>query len=262
MKLFSAIIRISLVLPIYANAQTNCADFVGTTVKQKSFDQAISSLKSVAPKDEFETTAAYEARLAAADNSKLIVISKPIEDIKYLSYDADAGALHIESYAFNSTVFDAWNAFYATKSEIKASVLSNRATVVSKLDVTTGSYTAQNGFGAKTTVTKVTRTLKAIFEAEERDSSNKLFVNTDSNGVIGALPMSAVEAKVFKRQAKIAFVVIPKKPYVVRSTYAEGKTTINNPIDMMVNATILIADFQCGLLINSANQVLASFETK
>lgn len=74
--------------------------------------------------------------------------------------------------------------------------------------------------------------------------------------------MSVAEAQAFKPQAKIAIVAVPKLPYVVRVSYPSGETMISNPTEVTVNATIVVADIQCGLLLKTANHVVAAFATR
>lgn len=247
--------------PTTAQAQSTCASYVDTTVSPQTFDQAVASVKPVAPKGEFETTDAYQGRLAAAGSSGPLIISKKIEGAEYLAYNADKGVFEVKSYLFDNTNFSAWDTFYYAKvTAVKAGTIGNLDVTISSSEVATGTYSAQNGFGAKTTVTKIARTEKAIFDRETARYGEELFPNKDA--VIGELPMSTTEAQAFKVQAKIAFVVAPKLPYVVRATYPYGETTISNPTDVTVNATVLVADIQCGLLMNSANQVVAAFQTR
>ncbi|KTE27489.1 hypothetical protein ATE69_05510 [Sphingopyxis sp. H071] len=248
--------------PAAAQAQSTCASYVGTTVAPLTFDQAVGSIKPVAPKGEFETSDAYQARLASSGGSGPLIISKKIEGAQYLAYNADAGAFEVKSYLFDNTNFSAWDTFYYAKvTSPKASTMGNLDVTISSSEVETGTYSAQNGFGAKTTVTKITRTEKAIFEGEPARYNDNLFIS-DKDAVVGRVPMSVAEAQAFKPQAKIAIVAVPKLPYVVRATYPYGDTTISNPTDVTVNATVLVADIQCGLLMNGTNQVVAAFPTR
>ncbi|BAI95711.1 hypothetical protein Sj15T_00600 [Sphingobium sp. TA15] len=247
--------------PIAAHAQSSCASYTGTTVAPLSFDQAIASIKPVAPKGEFETTDAYQARLAAGAASGPLIISKKIEGAEYLSYNADKAAFEVKSYLFDNSNFSAWDTFYWAKSDVKASTIGNLDVAISSSEVATGTYSAQNGFGARTTVTKLTRTEKAIFDRETASYGEQLFI-ANKDAIVGEVPMSVAEAQSFKPQAKIAFVVVPKLPYVVRANFPQGETTISNPTDVRVNSTVLVADIQCGLLMNGTNRVIASFQTR
>ena len=255
-----------LAIPTLVSAQTSCGSFVGTTVKPINFDRAIASLRSSPSKDEFETTAAYMVRLASIDNPVELIISKPVEDIKFLAYNADAGHLEVESYAFSNISFNPWKAFYNSKSGLEANINTfgspNRGVVISETYKNTGSYTAHNTFSAQVTVNKQLRITKSIFETREKSDSDSIFVNKTSSGIVGTLPMSPSEAKKFRSTAKIAFVVNPKQPYVVRSKYISNEPTMDRPLDETADETILIADLRCGLLMTATNVVMLSLEIK
>ena len=49
-----------------ANAQNRCAAYVGKTVALTTVEDAIAGFAHLTPKDEFETTAQFKARRAAA----------------------------------------------------------------------------------------------------------------------------------------------------------------------------------------------------
>jgi hypothetical protein len=218
-------------------------------------------LKAPAPKGEFETTAAYQARVAASGQAGPLVISKRMEDPKYLEYDADQQAFKVQKYLFDNTNWPAWEAFYHAKNGVSASSSSdgNIDIVISSTDTPTGSYQAQNGFGARTTVTKITRTIKVIFQGEGRYGED-LFLTKST--VLGTIPMAVDQAKTFRQLAKIAFVVVPTAPYVTRASYLWGETTIDSPSEMRINAVILDADIQCALLTDNLNKVLAAYPTR
>lgn len=244
-----------------AQAQSQCDGYIGQTVAPKTLDQALLSLNAPAPKGEFETTAAYQARVASAGNNGPLVISKKMEDPKYLEYDADQQVFKVQKYLFDNTNWPAWEAFYHAKNGVKASTSSgsNLDIVISSNDTPTGTYQAQNGFGARTTVTKITRTIKVIFQGEGRYGED-LFLTKEP--ALGTIPMSVDQARTFRQLAKIAFVVVPTAPYVTRANYLWGETTIDSPTEMRINAIVLNADIQCALLTDNLNKVLAAFPTR
>lgn len=261
MRTTSCLLIVGLFIGTAAQAQSQCDNYVGQVVTPKTLDQAILDLNAPAPKGEFETTAAYQSRIAAAGSGRSLIIGKRLEDPKYLEYDADQQVFKIQKYLFDNTNWPAWEAFYHAKNGVKASTMSsgNLDVVISSNDTPTGTYSAQNGFGARTTVTKITRTIKVIFEGEGRYGED-LFLTKET--VLGTVPVNLEQAKSFRQQTKVAFVVIPKAPYVTRANYLWGETTIRNPTEMRVNAIVLNADFQCALLTDGLNKVLAAFPTR
>lgn len=127
------------------------------TVSPSSFDKAIAGIKPFAPKREFETSDAYQAWLAASGASGPLIIAKAIEGAQYLRYNADIGAFEVPSYLFDNSNFSAWDAFYfAEVSSLEADSSGNLDIAISSSEVATGTYSAQNGFGSRTTVTKIT----------------------------------------------------------------------------------------------------------
>lgn len=252
---------LAIVVPGAGNArEVQCASYTGQVVSPSSFEQAIALSNAPEPKGEFETTAAYQARVAGSGGAGPIIISKKPEDSKYLEYDADRQAFAVKSFFFHNTNMPAWEIFYHAENGVTASTMSNIDIVVSEQEKITGSYSAQNGFGAKTNVTKIFRTIKGVFERDARSYSETLFPGEDA--IVGYIPMAVEAARAFKPQAKAAFVVTPKAPFVTRAEFPYGKTTIQNPTDVTIGATVLHADIQCALLLDAGNKVLGAFETR
>lgn len=244
-----------------------CASYVGNTVTPQTFSAVVNSLGIVSPRGEFETTAQYQARIASANATGPRIISKNIEEQRFIQYDADNSRLRIQSYAFSNRQIDYWGAFYAARPPgLEASTSSNIAVLISQVSNPTGTYLAQNAFGARWTVTRVSRTSDAIFERRAgigTRGSDRLFRN-DNGGVdsfIGELRLSPDEAQRLRPQLRIAFVVEPRAPFLVTGTHQPGEVTIRNPFDTTETFRVLIADIQCGLLMDNTNKVLASFPT-
>ena len=246
-----------------ANAQNQCADYLGQTIAPKTFDEAIMSFANLAPKGEFETTAQYEDRKKSALAGILgpLLISKAPEDRKYFQYDADAQKLRIITYAFQNTFFDTPSAFFVAGSKIDASTLENIQVVISRVDQPTGSYVAQNGFGASARVISVKRTTAVIFDRKANFGEPLFPTAKGSPYVVGELTLVPAEAQALKPNLKLAFVVVPREPYLIRGSKPGSVTTIQNPIDVTENFSILIADIQCGLVTDSTNKVLAAYPT-
>lgn len=107
----------------------------------------------------------------------------------------------------------------------------------------------------------VHRAVQAIFEREGKSFDDDLF-NSGPDGVVGRLDMDIGKAKIFKSEARIAFVVAPKIPYLLISSFPLGKTTIDNPVDMTVDTQILIGDIRCALLLEGNGGVVLSIPTR
>lgn len=250
-----------------ANAQT-CQTYVGQTVTLNSFDSVAATLKAMpTTKGEYETTATFEARVAAARGAMPETVIIPgIFSAKYVTYDADSGTLKVQAYALSnvntdySYVFGYGRPFYE---KVKYSSLGNRDAVVFQSETATGSYVASNAYGAKATVTKITRLHKAIFEGEQGSYNEDLFVDQKPgvDALLGTVPMSIPDAQALKANGKVAFVVKPKWPF-----FAEGRrlgdATISNPIEVTNPIQVIVGDIQCGLLLTPTNKVVAAYTTR
>lgn len=250
-----------------AQGQDRCAVYLGQKIAPITIDAAISRFATLTPKGEFETTAQYEARKARAigSTSGPFVISKAPEDRKYLEYDADAGKLRISRFAFQNSAFNAWKTFFnaGVDKAIDVDIYANYDVVISQVDVPTGVYTGSNSFGAKTKVVKINRVTKAIFDRKAPGIlDDDLFIaGTKEPYAVGELSVPPERAKVLKQTIKMAYVVEPKEPFLVRSSYNGHEPTIQVPTDVTEVVSVLIADIQCGLVTDATNTVLGAYPT-
>ncbi len=267
MKIYRYLAAAILHFPIAAEAQT-CDAYVDQIVVQNSFSSVVSTLKALpTTKGEYETTAAFEARVAVARGTMPeTVIIPAIFSSKFVNYDADTGVLKVQAYALRNVNTDYSYVFgYGSKyyEKVKYSSLGNREVVVFESETPTGTYVASNAFGAKATVTKVRRLDQAIFEGEQGNYNEKLFIDQmpGADALLGTLPMSIPEAQAIKTSGKVAFVVQPKWPF-----YAEGtnlmEATISSPLEVTNPIQVIVADIQCGLLLTGGNKVVAAYTTR
>lgn len=261
----SSFATILLLNSSFAYADDRCAGYVGKIVKPETFKDLASTLDNTAPKGEFETTVDYQKRLASAQSGGPRIISKEFEDPKFFEYDADGARLRIKAYAFNTGYMDFWSAFYDNKSDIKASVGDNIATVISQKDAPGGTFDAQNGYGAHFTVTRINRVTEAVFDrkAEVITKPNigyEQIIPSDANGYVGQILMSPTEAQKLKPKIRIVFIVQPRVPFLVQGKHQVGKVTTQNPVEVTESFSILIVNIQCGMLIDDNNRVLASYD--
>lgn len=248
-----------------------CTDWVGQTVKPISFTQAVSKLPKVPPKGEYETTPQYEARRDAAigsgGNQALIIARQPI-DRGLFQYDADKQLLSVSAALFGSSELEAWQAFYGTAAFdlLKPSLDWNFNLVFSSVDRSEGSYAAQNSFGAKVVVRKVTRRVEAIFERPHLPLSGEhqgLFPSADfAPFAVGYLSLSPAEAKRLKPLLRLAIVAVPKEPYLVKGPAGYEEATIAHPVETRTDATVIIADMQCGLVLDDKGAVLGAYSIR
>lgn len=256
-----------MLVPSMASAQS-CESYVGQTVTLNSFNVVAAAMKKMpAVKGEYETTAQYEARIAAARGSTPETVILPgVFSPKYMTYDADAGVLKVQAYALrniNTSYGDVFGYGSPYYEKVKYSSLDNIDAVLSQKETPTGTYTASNAYGAKALVTKITRLDQAVFEGEADFRKGDLFVDQKPgvDAQLGTIAMTIPEAQAFKAGGKVAFVAKPKWPY-----YAEGKRTyepkIDSPTEVNNVIQVIVADIQCGLVLSPTNKVLAAYTTR
>lgn len=163
---------IAVTIASTARAQTSvCDTYVGRAVTPTTFDAAAAILKRFpAEKGEYETTTAYEARLAAARAAipSTLIITSTL-DPTYLKYNADAGSLEVVAYALRNINTDYSSVFgYGTPyyEKVKYSSFDNIDWVLSETESVTGSFVGSNAFGAQVLVNKILRIDKSIFQGE------------------------------------------------------------------------------------------------
>ncbi len=230
----------------------------------------VAAFGSLGPKGEFETTADYEARRNASVGTaaRTVIIPKQPEGLEYFEYDADAQKLKVLSYAFDNTGLDVWSAFYAAElyGKIDVNTFGNVEVVISREENPTGSHVASNAYGATVDVLEIAWTTRAIFDRQGDGTSGLdygLFPSADNSPyVVGELSLAPAEAQRLKPTLQVGFVVTPREPYLVTGRHKVGKTTIQNPRAITEDFSILIADIQCGVVMDSSDKILMAYPTR
>lgn len=245
-------------------AAEECQSYVGQTVIPKTFDAVALTLKAVpSSKGEYETTAAFEQRLAAhgIDPHPTIISTKL--DPQFLTYDADRGELVVKSYALRNINTEYRGLFGYGKPLYEKFSLStgNIDWVVSSTDTVQGGYRASNAFGATVSVQKKIRIDRSVFQEPDPSFGTDLWTDADKDAVLGRIPMTVSDAKNLKALGRGAIVFVPKSPY-----FAEGVShstpTIENRTDLTQIIKVIFADIQCGLILDGSNKVLGAYKTR
>ncbi len=247
---------------VTVHAQDTCASYVGTTIKPQTFDAAAAPFAKLTPKGEFETTAQYEARKAAATGGSaatVIVTEKSQQEFKY---NADDQSIYVNAYAFHNIRFDTARAAMNAQPQFTGG--GNIYAVVSQQEHITGSYVGQNGFGATTIVHKHIKHSNVIFERPAASSGPKGIEGESIFGggggaYLGKISMPPQQAKTALSALKLAIVLKPKDPYLANGSWRGDEPTFDSPDRYTYSFTILFADFQCGLVTDGANKVLAAY---
>lgn len=242
--------------------QDECSTFVGRTVSPITIQQAAARLSSLTPKDEFETTAQYEARIATALETAggPFVVGRGLEDAKYLEYDADRGVLVVKSYALHNTTFNPkslWQYGGPLHDKVPYSTISSAVAVsFDDTEKTVGSYRGTNAFGVSTTVSKIDRHVWGVFDRDLPPAEFRLFKNGNKDNVLGEIVATPDEARALKQTARVAFTMTPKSPFYAADRASPSDATVSDPYEVTTTTHAVFADVQCGLLTDAGGQVL------
>lgn len=190
-------------------------------------------------------------------------------DREYLEYDADAEELQIGALAFGEAGFAD---DFVTQVGVAVAVKDTShkgemvALTVSSSEKTTGSYTVQNALGATMTMRKMTLTTKAIFDKriqlQRWQQPGVLFPLAEIEPhLVGLLPASVEVAKRLKASLQLAIFVVPRAPYVVRSTSRSQRATFRSPVERTDALEVMVADIQCGFALDANGKVLGAYPT-
>ncbi len=255
-------------LPAAANA-ASCESYVGQTVAPQTFAAVVARVAAIAAKGKGETAAQVESRKAAAlaSASGPLVIAKEPEAQEYFEYDAAAQKLGIVEYAFQNKYFNVKKAFSAAGyGGIASETGTDFQAVIEQAEKDVASPSAGNSSGAKQ-VGKLQLTSKVIYERaapyREDDWVVHLFASAAPKPhFVGTLPMTLAEATALRPRLKLAFVVEPKAPFFVSGRLKYGATPHLEEVDSTEDFQVLVADFQCGLVLTDAGKVLGAYPTK
>lgn len=251
-----------------------CDRHVGTVISSIGIDALINSLSLIpAVKGEYETTAAFQARIRDARDkiSPTYVVSVPLKASSIL-YDADSQKLKVDANALGANALSP--AYFSARSPrgsisdlIDAGGAYNLDIIASHTEVPIGSYAAQNAYGAQATVTRYRRHTKVIFE-RRGEWQETLFADANPSNAPRAEPTifevsaAPATARSLRKQLRGVVVIAPKAPF-----YASGKVGYQSPKFDAPNAfdhtlEVVVADVQCALLADGAGRVLAAKEAR
>jgi|GEM_PF-1068553 len=244
-----------------------CSSYIGTTVELTTIEAAIEQFAGVTPRDEFETSEQYEARISAATaDSGPFIIEKSL-DRERLRYDADRQVFQIGRFAFdneNMPVDELWS--YGGPFH-ESGNYRNRMyridTVIRVDDQITGSYEAQNSFGTSAEVVQIDRVYWGIFERFASGYDSADLIPTGDRNHLGEVPVPIDEARSFRDESRLAFVVSPQSPWQIsfRENYP-SRPTIQNPLEVTAVLNVLFADIRCALLLDGTGRSVAAFDTR
>ena len=253
-----------------AHASSDCKSYIGKTVGLTSRASIEKSLSTIRPKDDFETTADYRSKIEKIGKKlpKIIYIEKTFVESssageQFIKYNADTQVLRFQTYAFRNEGILLDEKFYrAVIGRKGGSFGTDVKAILTRQSSNNGTYEASNAYGKKVTVQKIKQNTFAVFDTRFPEIGLDFFPGVNKNTyAIAELSLPPAEAKNLVNSLKIGFVVAPKYPYLFRGSHKVGKTTINRPFDVTEDYTFLIADIQCGIIMNSKYEILRSHPT-
>jgi hypothetical protein len=258
-----ALAACSLSLPNIVIAQT-CANLPEGPIAPVTFDQAIASLSGTGAglvKDEFETTAQFEARRAAATVAPSSLLVSLSVNPEYVSYNADTGSFAISPAAVANLGTDWSTVFLGSPhySAIEHSSYGNIAIVLSSTSRANGTYIGQNAYNASWEITRVNQTVNAIFESKPRRYASNLWwgYSSANSSPTWNLPVPFEQAREFESKLRAAVLIAPRAPFFFENTQpSSARVTIQNPFEITQTSRIIVADIQCVVFTDDANNVL------
>lgn len=256
-----------------ALAANVCNASIGSTVKLTEINKIIEATSGLT-KDEFETTEQFEERVRSRFSS---LFPEPI--ILQTAYDQGSAFYYADRSSWFFTEYFASNSSWIFDEEaIKESGLQDAgpyaSIILNAQDDVVGTYTAQNGLGAKAEIAQVDAKRIGVLEiARGAPISStpwkvKLFdlpgtvtytikeLSTETTSDALPLPMPPKEARMMKGKFKFAVQVEPVEPYVL-TTEQYISPRIDMPREATVHSTFIASDIQCGIVTDQDNKVLA-----
>lgn len=248
---------------IKADSSTSalCKSYIDRVVTPITFGALTANLPNTSPKGEFETTAEYEARLTPASkraSTKPVVVAVPV-DRDYVRYEADAGAMFIQSGSFaegrygDDTISDMSGTVGAAET-VRGGTPMFHSKGAARLVRT---YAARSRGGVAFKVTETERTTNALYI-----TASKLFpfARAKVSPVIG-FSAPVARAPQLKATLKLALVVEPHAPFLFRGAIGPVIPSLGNPDVVRALTNVAVVKARCGLVLDAQNRVLGVVDT-
>ena len=236
-----------------------CKSYEGQLVKPATFGTLVTQLSGPPAKGEFETTAQYQARVAAARQplpAGPVILTFPT-DREFITYDADTSSMYVEAGAFGAGKFSDIVDVQATAeffNFVPEELATGTSIPHSMSERVIRTYDAKNGLGMTVKVSEIERQSNGLYI-----SSPKLFpfAKREDSAVL-FISVPPAQAQRLKQTLKVALAFVPKAPYVFREEQPGRVPTMRNPVQYENKLTAIYADAKCALVLDAANRVLAS----
>jgi hypothetical protein len=241
-----------------------CQEAVGSRLTPAAFDDVAAILERLPRlKDEFETTAEFEARQQSAAASLPGAFDVAVSfDTSEAVYDADRQLLSISSDAFADPIAVTWREAFdgVTYSSSDApDLLYNLAVLVAQGETQTGTYQASNAFGTAVTVRQITRDLRVIFGGRAQYGETPFGrLSGRQRQFVWEYPIPATEARTLRDGLRGVVRLIPRAPYYSQSSETVVFPTISDPREVTQRVNLIAGVIQCVFITDADNQVLLS----
>ncbi len=245
------------IFPTAAHA-LGCESYLGRTISPQTFDKVVMRVAAIPSKGKSEAAVQYESRKAAALPSALepLIIAKEPEAQHYFQYDEHAQSLGVVEFAFANKSFN-------SRAALEKAGYSGLA--------------SEHGTDYKAVIEQVEKgpatgplqiTSRVIFQGPAPYNENE-FVSVhlfpaaaQKPYLVGSLPMTAAEAKALTPHLKLAYVIVPKRPYFVEGEMNYRAIPHLDEVDIAEHFQVLVADFKCGLVLTDSGKVLGAYPTR
>lgn len=239
-------------------------------------------------KDEFETTAAFERRVAEARQTfNKPILLRGIYSREHTNYDADNSRIVMQRYAWDNLGFGWDDVFgYNNSYGIEAGLSNNHATALKSNERVIGTFVGSNAYGASVEVTQISRISYGVFDRKsnsyrEETWRNEIRVLNDQDKELQRkyeewgmefeirktfgrpavlIPMSVDEAKRIISKLQVGILVRPKKPFVAEGERYWG-AKIDRPEEIKANYRVIVADMICAVIADDGGRVLKTVPT-
>jgi hypothetical protein len=249
-----------------ASPPTQCQHLVGTQANSASISDILNSLAVAGVKGEFESTIAYNQRVAQAEQS--LVGERYIEveniDRQSMTYNADSETFSLKVSTVDRTPFDAWMSASISNRipTIRISPFLNVASLLKSVDSDQQIYSGQNGYGAPIQIAKYSRSYFGIFDRNTSMRVRHLFRGAaNENSEIGMIKVQTSQARHFKETFSAAFLVVPRSPMLIGISAPPSRPTMQSPEEVSINYIMLNADIKCLVIMGDTKNIVAAFDT-
>jgi len=242
-------------------ASSQCLAMLGQTVAVSSFAEVRDQLPTIAPRDAYESSSDYAARLAAATmpDQTFIIRRIPPYANEGLSYNPDSRTLTVYRTAFGAGKVNFGQVMGGASARGRDNFANAIGFLVGETVLSTETYEATNGFGAHVTVTRSNRRLETLWE-RDGELGEDPFEGMRS-GHVAVLSMDPAAARELIEQGSAALMFVPRASYRISGT-SELRGTFQNPRERVDEVEIVTGDIRCGFLLDGSNTVRHAFEVR